>query len=87
MSLNPQFESAICKVLSKQQSLLSAEEKRTVSPFVVQQVEIVENENQSILERALKRRKVNSGEGEKYSDLTCIPPTSNVCERLFSVSR
>ena len=40
-----------------------------------------------MLERALKRKSMDSDGGEKYCDLTFILPTSNVCERLFSVSR
>jgi hypothetical protein len=84
---HPSFESAICKVLSQQQDLLSDEERIAVSPFVIQREEIVEAESQTILQRALKRRRINNDEGEKYYDLTFIPPTSNVCERLFSAAR
>lgn len=86
---HPQFESAICKILSKKPELLSDVEKQYVSPFLQRGEEIVDNENQSILERALalKRKSMDSDGCEKYCDLTCIPPTSNVCERLFSVSR
>jgi hypothetical protein len=81
---NPFFESAICKVLSQQQNLLSDEERRAVSPFVLQSEEIVEVESQNILHRALKRIRTH---GAKYCDLTFIPPTSTVIERLFGDSR
>jgi hypothetical protein len=84
---HPSFESAICKVLSQQQNLFSDEERRAASPFVLQREDIVEVGSQTILERALKRRRAHNDEGEKYSDLTFIPPTSNVCERLFSAAR
>lgn len=84
---HPSFESAICKVLSQQQDLLSDEERRAVSPFVLQREEVVELESQTILQRALKRRRTNNDEGKKYYDLTFIPSTSNVCERLFSAAR
>lgn len=84
---HPSFESAICKVLSQQQDLLSDEERRAVSPFVIQREEIVEAESQTILQRALKRRRINNDEGEKYYDLTFIPPTSNVFSVLQGNNR
>lgn len=41
----------------------------------------------SIGERALKRRKVcNIGASKRYTDTRFICPTSNVCERFFSVA-
>ena len=83
---HPKFESAICKILSKKQDLCNVE-KQFVSPFLLRTEEKVDTENQSMLERALKRKSMDSDGGEKYCDLTFIPPTSNVCERLFSVSR
>ena len=55
------FETGICKVLSKQQGILSEEERIAVASFIVQGEEIVEVENETILQRALlKRRKTNS---------------------------
>lgn len=42
MNWNPSFESAICKVLSQQQHLLSDEERRAVSPFALQGDEIAD---------------------------------------------
>ena len=83
---HPKFESAICKILSKKQDLCYVE-KQFVSPFLLRTEEKVDTENQSMLERALKRKSMDSDGGEKYCDLTFFPPTSNVCERLFSVSR
>jgi hypothetical protein len=38
--------------------LLSDEERRAVSPFVIQREEIVEAESQTILQRAFKRRRI-----------------------------
>ncbi len=84
---HPSFEGAICKVLYQQQNMLSDEERRVVSPFVLQREEVFELESQTILQRALKRRRTHVDEGEKYDDLTFITPTSNICERLFSASR
>ena len=84
---NPIFESAICKVLSKKPNLLSTDEGAAVSSFVIQRDEIVEVPHQTIIQRDLKRQRVDSEEVEKYCDLTCVPPTSNVCERLFSAAR
>jgi len=72
---HPSFESAICKVLSQQQNLFSDEERRAASPFVLQREDIVEVGSQTILERALKRRRTHNDEGEKYYDLTFIPTT------------
>lgn len=84
---HPSFETGVCKVLSKQHDILSDQERRVLAPFIVQREEIVEVENETILQRALKRKRTNSDEVEKYWDLTFIPPTSNVCERLFSAAR
>jgi hypothetical protein len=84
---HPFFESAICKLSLNQDSLLSCEERSAVLPLV-QTVEPDEVETPgTIVERAMKRKKSNEVNGVKYSDLNCIPPTSNVCERLVSASR
>jgi hypothetical protein len=83
---HPSFESAICKVISNQQSLLDFEERRYLLPFVrLEEVETVEDQN--IVQRALKRKRTNDVDLAKYGDLTYIPPTSDVCERLFSAAR
>lgn len=43
------------------------------------------NESLSLAERGLKRRKLNGTE-PKYMNLHFLHPTSNMCERLFSVA-
>lgn len=84
----PLFESAICKVIAREQENLNDEEKVLISQFVVERVQVQEVETLGLLERAFRRRRLNSNdENENYADLTCIPPTSNVCERSFSAAR
>ena len=90
---NPQFEKAICKLLTNSTSDLNLMEAQLLAPFLnnnlVPEVETVftesddSDEDDDIIEAAAKRRKVES----RYRDLAYIPPTSNVCERLFSAAR
>lgn len=82
---NQSFESGICKVIGEDVANLDEEEMEALAPFRV--LEESSNQNRgSLIERALKRLKKDS-HSQKYQDLTFIPPTSNVCERLFSTGR
>ncbi len=69
---------------------LNAIEKSTVADLFLNdfrdcsQVNIVDK-NLSFGERALKKRKI-SKTSSAYMDLRFIRPTSNMCERLFSVA-
>ena len=82
---HPSFESGICKVLSKEESLLINDELILLKRFERAEAETIEAENETIIQRAMKRKRTDSV--SQYSDLTCIPPTSNVCERSFSAAR
>ena len=79
------FENAVVKVLSGYSNLLTHSEKACLDPFVVLEDEVVVvSEGDSLVCRALKRKKVETG---VYHDLSYIPPTSNVVERCFSMAR
>lgn len=82
---HPLFESGICKVLRNEIVALTSEEKTLLGVFEqdVIVVDDAEERNLTIVQRALKRRKAE----KLYADLSFIPPTSNVCERLFSSAR
>ena len=82
---HPAFESGICKVLSKEESILNNDEMILLKRFEITEGDSIEVENETLIQRAMKRKRTDGG--SKYSDLTCIPPTSNVCERSFSSAR
>ena len=82
---HPSFESGICKVLSKEESILNNDEMVLLKRFEIAAVDSIAAENETLIERAMKRKRTDGD--SKYSDLTCIPPTSNVCERSFSAAR
>ena len=87
---NPNFENAICKLMNQEYDNLSVIEKSTVKDLIQSNsddcvpVDIDDN-SLSLGERALKKRKI-SCEKSVYMDLRFIQPTSNMCERLFSVA-
>ena len=89
------FESAIAKIQDGKAEDLNSEEQSAVSHLRVERHgkstsednEAVPERFESLAERALKRRRVGSSVGGQsdYIDLSFIVPTSNICERLFSV--
>lgn len=86
---SPAFESGIVKVLNDEDDQLTAEETDSVECFSSHNTNIVaidDNDNISLVEKALrnKRRKVFHGE---YTNLNFVPPTSNAVERMFSNAR
>ncbi|KAL0242523.1 hypothetical protein GEMRC1_005086 [Eukaryota sp. GEM-RC1] len=79
------FETAIVKVLKGHEVELTTAEKNTLVKFekapsdiVLESVDIQSDLNNS----ALRRQNAS-----RYIDLSCIPGTSNDCERLFSAVR
>lgn len=89
--LNPEFESAIAKIQDNKESTLSSLENISVENLKAEaetnrQINQSE-ENLSIVERSRKRRRLSLNcNGVKYIDLSFIVPTSNICERLFSIA-
>lgn len=83
---NLEFITGVCKVLGNNQDSLTDEEKNYLAQFSSDEetVAIVGKDRESIVQRALKRRRTESN---SYKDLAFITPTSNVCERLFSAAR
>ncbi len=87
---DPCFESAICKILNKQNETLNAEEIEAVFDLIksneLEEVPDPNTNNQfSLGERGLKKRKLNNP-GTTFMDLRCIRPTSTLRERLFFVA-
>ena len=90
------FLDEICKVLNQEESLLSYEEKQALSRCTRNRIMAPEIEQESDAEasnldespgKLLSRKKPRLEKKSEYIDLASIPPTSNICERLFSASR
>lgn len=83
---SPVFETAIGKVQSGNEVIMSHEEKEALAALKItrQEEEGSTYTGLSFAEQALKRRKVSCGGRTDYSDLRFLLPTSNICERLFS---
>ncbi|KAG2767167.1 hypothetical protein Pcac1_g21544 [Phytophthora cactorum] len=89
---SPVFEAAEVKVLAGEATSLTAEEASELEPFkmgvgALSSSEVVSSEvNEGFADRILKRRKV-SVDPAMYKLLSAIPPSPNIVERLFSVTR
>ncbi|KAH9135203.1 hypothetical protein AeRB84_019283 [Aphanomyces euteiches] len=86
----PDFESGIVKIQSREESLMSDGEIASVSTMVAR---ACEHENapaaageMSLAERALKRHR-RDDTPSVYMDCRFILPTSNLCERFFSIAK
>lgn len=93
--LHPVFEGAVAKVLRGELTLSPAEESalkalELPSPTdVTSDVELVSGSEQpemSLAQRALKKQRTDADKRSKYMDLRFLLPTSNMCERLFSIA-
>ncbi|KAG2989185.1 hypothetical protein PC128_g22919 [Phytophthora cactorum] len=86
------FEAAEVKVLAGEATSLTAEEASELEPFkmgvgALSSSEVVSSEvKEGFADRILKRRKV-SVDPAMYKLLSAIPPSPNIVERLFSVTR
>ncbi len=84
---DPIFEKAICKLQDGQQ--LERYETAVLKSFEVEKPDASsseEEESLSLAARALKRRKLQQRTSACYVDTRFVVPTSNMCERLFSVA-
>jgi hypothetical protein len=91
---NEPFETGIVKVINGKESELSNEESEQMEQFLRDDTdveEITEAEAQldedyarSLLKENERKKSITSS---KYVNLKWIPPTSNICERLFSSAR
>ena len=75
---SPIFESGICKIIENKQ--LNVDKEEAMLHFKIQTITDDEN-NDSFAEQVLKKQRIF-----QYQDLTFIPPTSNLVERLFSAA-
>ncbi|KAH9102731.1 hypothetical protein AeMF1_020740 [Aphanomyces euteiches] len=85
---NVDFETAVVKILRGTTSSLSDGQKESVGHLVVSSSigEGAPLQRLTIAERAKKRQKM-SDEGTNYIDCRFIRPTSNICERFFSLAK
>jgi len=93
--VDPTFESAIVKVLRNETRMLTPSEKFKLEPLKrlttstaeMPHEDINDNvDNLNFTQRLLKRRRISTDSLE-YIDLSFIPPTSNIVERLFSAAK
>lgn len=90
---SPVFESAVLKIQDKREEELTTSEKRVVKSLRIDVDDIVTSSNgtefgdESIVERAMKRLRTTATlQKSNYLDTRFLVPTSNLCERLFSIS-
>lgn len=87
---NKRFESAIVKIQQNREEELTLAEKRAVAHLKKEEGQSsseVPQESLSFAQRLLKKRRVdNQKSSDGYVDMRFILPTSNLCERLFSIA-
>ena len=90
--VDPELESGIIKVLRNKQSTLDVYEMARLEKLKKPTIPANDEDNDDIDEvsnfaqRLLKRRRL-AAVSHDYLDLTFIPPTSNIVERLFSTAK
>lgn len=88
---NPTFEAAVCRIQAGREDDLNDEQRAAVAhlrkPASAGESSVA-GEEEALRERARKRRKMREMRTfERYIDTRFILPTSNLCERLFSVAK
>ncbi len=90
---NPEFEPGIVKILNSHVADLTATEMDSVQCLKLEHVASFEAEcttsvsdNLSIAARARKKSRISMVQMNQYVDPRFILPTTNICERLFSVA-
>ncbi len=90
--LNPDFENAIVKIQSRRMSELTLNESKAVkclnqaSQTDSNNAESAQSDDLSFAARALKRARLEVNQNDGYKNLKFFLPTSNIYERLFSVT-
>ena len=86
--LHKDYESGIVKIQESRVNEMSESEKEATKELLKKTSEIrVPNENLSLAQRAFKKRRISESSESKYIDVRHILPTSNVCERTFSIAK
>ena len=93
--VDPTLETAIVKVLRDQRNVLTPSEKAKLECFkentpLSHSSSVTETEDDDTLnfaQRLLKKRRVSVHDPSEFMDLSFIPPTSNIVERLFSAAK
>lgn len=87
---NPQFESAIVKIQDGFEHRLTPTEKRAVQHLLMPAKELGKRKStgeKNLADELLKRHKTcKETQASRYMNTKFIVPTSNMCERLFSVA-
>ncbi|RQM20945.1 hypothetical protein B5M09_010189, partial [Aphanomyces astaci] len=86
---DPTFESGVVKVLQHMEASLNEDERMAIAllsmPSMADGGYLGDTDSMSMVARALKRRKLLQARSN-YLDCRFLRPTSNMCERLFSVT-
>jgi hypothetical protein len=88
---SPEFENAIVKVIEDELNTLNTREKELLEPLRKSNIAAVGSGHSPIIHEtqiaihALKKKKKRVQ--MEYIDMSFIPPTSNIVERLFSAAR
>ncbi|RHY49566.1 hypothetical protein DYB30_011046 [Aphanomyces astaci] len=87
---DPTFESGVVKVLQHMEASLNEDERMAIAllsmPSMPNGGYVGDTDSMSMATRALKRRKLLQARSN-YLDCRFLRPTSNMCERLFSVTK
>ncbi|RHY10630.1 hypothetical protein DYB36_006775 [Aphanomyces astaci] len=87
---DPTFESGVVKVLQHMEASLNEDERMAIAllsmPSMADGGYVGDTDSMSMAARALKRRKLLQARSN-YLHCRFLRPTSNMCERLFSVTK
>lgn len=96
IAADPEFESAIVKIMNGKEIDLDPSEKKSVRRLklelqddidnIMREVQAQECENEFLSEVITKKPRVTPTNSSQYLDLSFIPPTTDMVERLFSAA-
>ena len=85
---DPAFESGIVKIISQQTDAMNEQERKSCEIFIHEEQSIAPSTaSSSFAAEAVKKARAALENKRKYIDLTFIPPTTNIVERLFNECR
>jgi len=83
----PNFESALIKIQEMRINEMSKLEVESVKHLRINSGNNPDQDrNKTLAERSLSRRRASTSNRVSYQDVRFILPTSNICERLFSIA-
>ena len=87
-NLYKDYESGLVKIQETRENEMSESEKEATTGLLKGTSEKdVSDNNLSLAQKTFKRRRISESSEIKYIDVRHILPTSNICERTFSVAK